>query len=1036
MPLSLIVGPPNSGRAGEIRRALSATLPAEPVLVVPTGDDVARFERELSDGAHSSAVIGASVRTFERLFEDVADAVGADSPPLLSGAQRRRAIALGAARCDDARMRALSRRPAFVSALVRAIDDLQAGRADPATMESAAAGIEDGRGMLSLAAAYRGYLELRDGLGRGDPHLLAERAIAGLRAAPDAWGARPVFLYGFDDLSEEQLGMVAALAGATRVVAAVTYEDGRAPLAARATLLGRLSEIADGPAREMAPNEAHTASRTLYAIERGFGEDDPSPVAPDGGLALIESVGERAEAETIAAEVARLIAEGTPSHEIAVALRSVDRAGPLYASVLDRLGVPAAVHAKLPLASTGTGAGLLALLRAASGGGPADLIAYLRAPGRAHPDQVDWLERAVRRRRLRTVDEALEQWNGRDLDELAELRGEGAAVPQGERARGARSPGVGLCLALADVARRMTGARRPRTAPLLDGVEALEARAAQLVARTAEELAELDELAPELPGLAAEIEALEVPLSHGPAEGRVQVSSPYRLRAGRFAHVFVASLQEGEFPGAAPRPGLIADEERAAIGLPERADPEAEERYLFYVCISRPTERLHLSWRIADDDGSAEASSPFVEEVRELLAPSPPLTPGDPDELLARLTRARGPGSVVLDPELAPSADELGRAVAALGHEADHRAALAALGLDHESAEALAVRLERARERRRPLPNDLHHPLVHEALADRPPFGASTLETYSVCSYRWFVDHELRPQPLDPRPEPLEQGSVVHATLERLYAEPPAEGPLPTPATLGAWLARARELLAEIAEQSGLGPHDAARRAGLERMETLLGAFLARESRRDWELAPEPELLEAAFGTDTEVGPLDLGDFRMRGSIDRVDVGVRSDGTRVGVVRDYKLSTGVTAAAKLEDERKLQLQLYMLALRRLWGIEPIGGLYEPLGAAADAKPRGMLLATERGALLPDRNLTATDFREPEEFREALERARELAATAVEGMRAGRVDRNPLGGACPRYCSFQPICRRERATLESLEEERPRGGEENGVEVAE
>jgi RecB family exonuclease len=201
-------------------------------------------------------------------------------------------------------------------------------------------------------------------------------------------------------------------------------------------------------------------------------------------------------------------------------------------------------------------------------------------------------------------------------------------------------------------------------------------------------------------------------------------------------------------------------------------------------------------------------------------------------------------------------------------------------------------------------------------------------------------------------------------------------------------------------------------------------------------LAPEPELLEAPFGTEAPAGPLELGDFRMRGSIDRVDVGVRGDGTRVGVVRDYKLSASVSAGAKLEEERKLQLQLYMLALRRLWGIEPIGGLYEPIGAVGDAKPRGLLLESERGALLPDRNLTGTDFASPEEFEAALERARELAASAVEGMRAGHVDRNPVGGACPRYCTFQPICRRERAALESLEEERPRGADENGAEAAE
>lgn len=1025
MSLSLIVGPPNSGRAGEIRAALTAALPAEPVLVVPTGEDVARFERELSEDGGGSALVGASVRTFARLFDDVADAVGADAPPALSAAQRRRAIALGAAGCGDARMRALCRRPAFVSALVSAIDDLQAGRADPATMESVAGGLADDRGLRSLAAAYRGYLELRDRLDRGDAHLLAERAIAGLRSAPDAWGARPVFLYGFDDLSEEQLGMVAALADATRVVAAVTFEEGRAPLAARATLHGQLSELATEPPRNLPPTAEHTTSGALYSIERGFGEDDAAPVAPDDGLVMLESAGERAEAETIGAEVARLIAEGVRPDEIAVALRSVERLGALYAGVLNRLGVPTAVHANVALAGTGVGAGLLALLRAVRDQGASDLVAYLRAPGRAHPGQADWLERAVRRRRLATLDEALTEWDrkegNRELAELAVLR---------------RASGAELCRELADVARRMSGAGRRREAAVLDPEETLESRAAELVARTAEELAELDQLAPDLAGLVAEIEALEVSLTRGAVDGRVQVASPYRLRAGRFAHFFVASLQEGEFPGATPRPGLIGDEERAAIGLADRAEPEAEERYLFYVCVSRPSERLHLSWRIADDDGTAQSPSPFVEEVRELLAPPPPSAPGAPDELLARLTRVRGPGAVVLEAEMAPTVDELGRALAAGGAKTDGGAVLGTLGVNDAVAEGLLRRLARARERRRPLPGNLRHPVVHDSLADRPPFGASTLETYSVCSYRWFVDHELRPEPLDPLPEPLEQGTVVHLTLRRLYAEPPAGTSLPTPSTLGAWLERARELLAEIAEESGLGPHDATRRAGLERMESLLGAFLARESRREWALAPRPDLLEAAFGADTDAGPLELGEFRMRGSIDRVDVGVRRDGSRVGVVRDYKLSTTVTPGAKLEDERKLQLQLYMLALRQLWKIEPVGGLYEPLGAAGDAKPRGLLLEDERGALLPDRNLTGTDFLDREEFEAALERAQELAATAVAGMRDGHVDRDPVGGTCPRYCSFQPICRRERATLESLEEERSRASEENGAEGGE
>ena len=56
MPLNLIHGPPNSGRAGRIRRGLIAVLDRDPVLVVPTLDDVYRFEREL---CAEGAVLGA-----------------------------------------------------------------------------------------------------------------------------------------------------------------------------------------------------------------------------------------------------------------------------------------------------------------------------------------------------------------------------------------------------------------------------------------------------------------------------------------------------------------------------------------------------------------------------------------------------------------------------------------------------------------------------------------------------------------------------------------------------------------------------------------------------------------------------------------------------------------------------------------------------------------------------------------------------------------------------------------------------------------
>jgi hypothetical protein len=62
MSLKLIAGPPNSGRTGAILDAFRAVLQRDPVLVVPTADDVERFEEELTrDGA---PLVGARVCTF------------------------------------------------------------------------------------------------------------------------------------------------------------------------------------------------------------------------------------------------------------------------------------------------------------------------------------------------------------------------------------------------------------------------------------------------------------------------------------------------------------------------------------------------------------------------------------------------------------------------------------------------------------------------------------------------------------------------------------------------------------------------------------------------------------------------------------------------------------------------------------------------------------------------------------------------------------------------------------------------------------
>src|SRR5262249_27523790 len=155
---------------------------------------------------------------------------------------------------------------------------------------------------------------------------------------------------------------------------------------------------------------------------------------------------------------------------------------------------------------------------------------------------------------------------------------------------------------------------------------------------------------------------------------------------------------------------------------------------------------------------------------------------------------------VVYGVATAPSANELARALAAAGPGAapdllELAGAEAAIREGIETRLALAEAAESASR----APGPLRNPAVLEGLGEVPAYGGTTLERFDVCSYIWFAEHELRPQPLDPVPEPLLQGGLVHEVLDRLYREPPGEERRPRPASLPAWIARSNELVELLA---------------------------------------------------------------------------------------------------------------------------------------------------------------------------------------------------------------------------------------------
>jgi hypothetical protein len=125
-----------------------------------------------------------------------------------------------------------------------------------------------------------------------------------------------------------------------------------------------------------------------------------------------------------------------------------------------------------------------------------------------------------------------------------------------------------------------------------------------------------------------------------------------------------------------------------------------------------------------------------------------------------------------------------------------------------------------------------------------------------------------------------------------------------------------------------------------------------------------------------------------------------------GIVQDYKSGKTAHSAAKIETELKLQIPLYMLVLRDLVGIEPLGGLYRAL--AGERHARGLLRA-EAEDDIP--GFSKRDYLDEEAFWAQTERAKEHAVEFVERIRSGDVRHDPRGGPpCPSWCTLAPMCR--------------------------
>ena len=544
-----------------------------------------------------------------------------------------------------------------------------------------------------------------------------------------------------------------------------------------------------------------------------------------------------------------------------------------------------------------------------------------------------------------------------------------------------------------------------------------------------------------------------------PAVDQVLVGSIERSRHPDIRIAFVLGMNDGVWPRIEREPQLLNDDDRRMLtqaGLavdPPCVENIGEDRLLAYVALTRPRDRLYVSYCRTDLDGRPLEPSPYLDELRRLF----------PALLVEQSDRAG----------VAAQVDAIATGRALIHALADR------LSGTQDRSKWNAV-YDRARQRddlRRPLAAalrsliDCNESTLSSDLIDdlsRRPLRTSItqLENYSACPFQHFAGGRLK---LAERPtgelNALHLGALYHAVLDSFTQklmddkvqlrdlhddqlnERLCDSISHFSKRFGDWVDEERGSQAFVWERLHYELL-----AALNAHRTIFGAG---------QITPIGS--EVAFGLGTEDGlpalELDTPKGRrvlLRGKIDRVDTA--RDGNRtLGFVFDYKRSRErKLSISDAYHGLSLQLIVYLLALDSLGEkladqpITPGGSFFLPLipdytrvdhpdespdESIKPFRPRGIL--TRDAVRLLDESLSpgdsssviaamlnkdgslsktgGNDAVESEDFERLMERVRFIVGRMCDDILDGQIPVRPYrqGKTMPcTYCDYRSVCRFE------------------------
>lgn len=415
----------------------------------------------------------------------------------------------------------------------------------------------------------------------------------------------------------------------------------------------------------------------------------------------------------------------------------------------------------------------------------------------------------------------------------------------------------------------------------------------------------------------------------------VRIIQLSELRSREFDIVFLGDFVEGSFPENY-RPDPLLPES------PYRTEEEHlhDNRFMFYRVLKSFRSRLYLL--IPRREREAELiPSPFLEQLKAVV---------DVEKI-----KVADPTQGSISGFLSKYGDHVWTAGASAdGKFPDEFTNMRPL-IDH------VIEVEKSRE-------ETHEHLAYEGvltaetlspesrrhLEDRrqQTYSVTALETYAKCPFQYFTRSVLKLLVEDDDEEDelssLEKGKLLHKVLFTFYNNRKERGDpsirqcdeevfKTAQQQLNAVLNAISEEQRRNRTEPPIGENNLFWETDVETLRVALHKWL--EAERTFDLPIIPRSFEVNFGqpgepADSELSctePIYIGNVRMKGEIDRIDIG----NSTFNVI-DYKTGNSTIRMPEILNGRSLQLPIYLQAAEKLLkkhnkiGLEPAAGLYHKI----------------------------------------------------------------------------------------------------------